>query len=387
MTIGQTYSLKIGRFLILIIFIAFSEQLKSQQFSVEGLKYKILNENLVEIIGSDSLMTNIDIPDTVSFENGKYCVYSIGENAFFKGNVKSVKCPNCLVNISDFAFSGASLESIELSANLRRIGSYAFISTNLKRIVLPDSLFYIGKYAFANTEISTIKIPSLVIKIEEGTFRRCKNLMSDSVNLSNINTLEAFAFSESGIVDLRFLTPKVKRIGSGCFMECCNLKKLELGTEVVSIQDSISYGLFQNCIALEEANIKSSNINGNKLFSGCYSLHSVILPDSMNNMNMTFQECEELISVDLPLYVNNMDYTFKFCRNLKRIRFPLKIESVDNCIEGCEKLQRIECTKDIFYQLRDSFPKDKQRKFKIIKLHSNCKKYKKTEFLSHSTLK
>ncbi|MBQ7542290.1 MAG: leucine-rich repeat domain-containing protein [Clostridia bacterium] len=77
------------------------------------------------IIGATDIPASLRIPETID----GYTVAAIGDQAFYRANIREVYLPKSLRTIGYAAFAGCS---------------------NLKRVVLPDGLLEIGKEAFYN---------------------------------------------------------------------------------------------------------------------------------------------------------------------------------------------------------------------------------------------
>lgn len=367
MIIGQIFFLRTcKRYFITIPFLLFPILLNASQILKDGLVYNLLTDSTAEIVGYKLQTTSVNIPDSIVVDNKVLSVVSIGKEAFLNGHIKAVKCSSNLNIISEFAFSGCKLERIELSENLTEIGNYAFMSTKLSEIKLPSSLKSIGKYAFANTNISNITIPPYVKEIKEGTFRRCRKLKSDSIELTNVKTIGALSFCETGIENIDFLTSKVVGIGSGCFMKCCFLKNVVVPHNICSVEDTIPYGLFESCPSLEKVHIRSNKLSGHRMFSSCYSLNSISLADTIKCLNYAFESCSLLKTVELPHYVESMIGSFKNCESLEYISLPSSVKEVDSCFEKCENLKRIDCTRTQYKELEDIRTEEGKVKFNIL---------------------
>lgn len=379
MIIGQIFFLRTCKryfitITITIPLLLFPILLNATQLFKDGLVYNLLTDSTVEIVGCKLQAASVNIPETIVVDNKELSVVSIGKEAFLNGHIKAVKCPSNLKIISDFAFSGSELEKIQLPEKLTEIGNYAFMSTRLSRISLPSSLKSIGKYAFANTHISKITIPLHIKEIKEGTFRRCRNLKSDSIELTNVKTIGALSFCETGIENTDFFTSKVVSIGSGCFMKCCFLNNVVVPHSIYSVEDSIPYGLFESCPNLEKAHIKSKKLSGHRMFSSCYSLKSISLADTIKCLNYAFESCSQLKTVELPHYVESMIGSFKNCENLEYISLPSSVIEMDSCFENCEKLKRIDCTRTQYKELEDI--RTEKGKIKFNKLNENNRSHR-----------
>ena len=68
--------------------------------------------------------------------------------------------------------------SLTISEGVTSIGCNAFYGCDLKSVSLPDSLRKIGDYAFADSRLTKIKLPSGLTELGDGAFMTCAGLKS-----------------------------------------------------------------------------------------------------------------------------------------------------------------------------------------------------------------
>ena len=96
------------------------------------LRYFVLNDKEVEVVGFLNGSPNLIIPEKTSIGGNVYMVTSIGDNAFdgFK-NLKTVVLPNSITVIGDGAFSGCEgLTSVNIPSGVTTIGLSSFSGCN-----------------------------------------------------------------------------------------------------------------------------------------------------------------------------------------------------------------------------------------------------------------
>ncbi len=267
----------------------YSRECEIYVVAFEGAEYSefdstLLNDSEVAIIGYIGSDADISIPNTI----GGYPV----------------------TRINSSAFSGCSIENVSVHAGINYISTSAFSNTsNLKNITVDaDNAAYCSKdgvlFDFAKTSLikypsaredSDYVIPESVNTIENSAFRYCQNLKR--VDLSNVETVNANAFYDSGLTELT-IPEGVTYIGSSAFycydlttvnynaVECEiyssflgllirsyrafgeNIKNLVIGDKVEKIP---SYLLF-DC-TIEEIIVPSSvKVIGSNAFYNCYGL-------------------------------------------------------------------------------------------------------------------
>jgi hypothetical protein len=144
--------------------------------------------------------TTVKIPENIN----NLPVIRIGNNAFSKTEITSVKIPDSVTNIGGEAFYGCNnltsvtipdsvieirmsafqnctnLKSVNLPNNLIVFGPRIFKGcSKLENITIPDSVYLIGNMAFQDCDsLKSINIPSAVTKIGIQAFDGCKRLTS-----------------------------------------------------------------------------------------------------------------------------------------------------------------------------------------------------------------
>lgn len=180
---------------------------------------------------------DLEIPQSITYNNEKYDVTSIGSNAFNNcGNLTSIQIPNSVTSIGGFAFYNCS---------------------NLTTINIPEGVTSIGDRAFNGcSSITTIDIPnsvtSIVTLIGSATFLGCEQLTAINVSGDNANyqsidgilynkdltTLLCYPAAKSG--DETFFVPtSVTEIGSYAFAHCKNLTSIIIPSSVSKVGDGV----------------------------------------------------------------------------------------------------------------------------------------------------
>ena len=98
---------------------------------------------------------SIEIPATVTYNEVKYSVTSIGSSAFSGcSGLTSVTIPNSVTSIGGGVFYGCTgLTSVTIPNSVTSIGGYAFQNcSGLTSVTIPNSVTYIEDQAFANCD-------------------------------------------------------------------------------------------------------------------------------------------------------------------------------------------------------------------------------------------
>ena len=218
---------------------------------------------------------SIEIPASVTYNEVKYSVTSIGNEAFYWcDGLTSVTIPNSVTSIGDWAFSGCSgLTSVTIGNSVTSIGNHAFSNcSGLTSVTIPNSVTSIDNSAFYNCDgLTSITIPNSVTSIGSDAFYGCSGLTSVTIP-NSVTSISSCAFSGcSGLTSIT-IGNSVTSIGGGAFYGCSGLTSVTIGNSVTSIGDHA----FQNCDGLTSITIPNSVTTiGDQAFASCDMLTDV----------------------------------------------------------------------------------------------------------------
>ena len=150
-------------------------------FEVDGIKYSVINNNNVEIVGNNILtLTELYIKNKVEYYSNSYNVVSVSDLAF-KGclYLSSVKIEDGIMRIGKSTFENCSyLKTIAMPSNMQTIDIAAFKNCSLlDSVILPQTIATIPTECFYGCKsLSSIKIPSNVMTFEQNVFQNCTGL-------------------------------------------------------------------------------------------------------------------------------------------------------------------------------------------------------------------
>ena len=150
-------------------------------FEVDGIKYSVINNNNVEIVGNNiSTLTELYIKNKVEYYGNSYNVVSVSDLAF-KGclYLSSVKIEDGIMRIGKSTFENCSyLKTIAMPSNMQTIDIAAFKNCSLlDSVILPQTIATIPTECFYGCKsLSSIKIPSNVMTFEQNVFQNCTGL-------------------------------------------------------------------------------------------------------------------------------------------------------------------------------------------------------------------
>ena len=138
----------------LILSVFFSISASADVVEVDGVYYDISGTTATVTSGDNKYSGDIVIPESITYNNSKYSVTSIGNNAFWGcSGLTSVTIPNSVTSIGDKAF---------------------YYCRGLTSVTIPNSVTSIGKSAFSFcTGLTSITIPNSVTSIDESAFDFC----------------------------------------------------------------------------------------------------------------------------------------------------------------------------------------------------------------------
>ena len=147
---------------------------KAQNFVVDNLIYQVTDaaNHEVKITGASIKYGSVSLPSGVVYNDTKYTVTSIGDNAFNDGYYQLV------INA-------------QMPSQLQAIGAKAFSGCRRMKgdLVLPQTLKKIGMYAFYNCDSvsGVLTIPANVEEIGERAFANCKSLTGITYRARNVS--------------------------------------------------------------------------------------------------------------------------------------------------------------------------------------------------------
>lgn len=248
------YGLKRG-LLLLVVCLLSCLKTYAYDFEVDGIYYNKLSEDKVEVTcldrtdkNANAYIGDVVIPETVTYQDGKYNVVAIGDFALhFCWRVTSVKLPQSIVRIGEQAFHRCmGVKSINVPNGVTEFGVAAFGSCHmLTNINIPDGLTHIVDRLCDDCQsLVSIKLPETITEIGKMAFWGC-------LSLKNINIPEA-----------------VTTIKASAFAQCTSLTNITLPNTLAVIED--------------------------RVFSGS-ALTSIKIPDGIVALSaMAFHECDSL---------------------------------------------------------------------------------------------
>ena len=202
--------------------------------------------------------------------------------------------------IDDFAFAFCGkLEEISLPETEISFGEHVFEKTFLGKIVFRGIISEIGEYSFStckNLKFADLR-KSEISLIPRCLFYKCNNLKE--VFLSPLTSvIEEYAFQMCSIVSIS-ATKQLQTIGHHCFFKCNALKKVDLKNSQLF---SLSEGVFDGCLRLNEINLPTQLINvGKRAFFGTSLKEILFYSDLQTISDESFCDCRKLERINIEM--------------------------------------------------------------------------------------
>ncbi|MBR3946641.1 MAG: leucine-rich repeat domain-containing protein [Bacteroidales bacterium] len=294
----------------------------------QTLAYSITSDTMpytVSLVRGDaSLSGDIEIPESVEYNDIVYSVTAIGDTAFFhESSITSITVPNTVTSVGERAFYDCrGIRGLVYNDNILMYVPYLSSSV----ISVPEGIKTIHRDAFIDHyNLSTLTIPSSVTDIGSYSFRNCTNLSTVNFNAIDCNATSAFVSLES-LTTLNFASNVTRISDSICFF-CSNLVDLVLPDSLtyigkcaflncvlpstITIPENVTYigeGAFHQCTGLSTLYFNATNctsdlIEGSSsatIFGGS-SLSTVIIGENVTRIPNSFLwACQNVQSLTIP---------------------------------------------------------------------------------------
>ena len=313
----------------------------------------------------------IEIPETIIFNDEVYTVTVIGGDAFKNcAELLQVSLPSSITRIEDYAFySCIGLNSIIIPNGVTQIGQNAFAYCyTLSSIILPNSVREMGRAAFYEcTALQSVTIGTGLKEIGEAAFCNCAQLLNLDIP-ANIESIRGQAFYNCTGLESLSLTEGIVNIESGAFGNCSSLKSLDIPESV----KEMNYA-FTECTSLESIRVKNlssylkiyfSDYVANPMYYASYlyvndeEVVDLVLPDDIETLQPgAFYGCTNLKSIkfsDKLYYIGNN--AFENCTSLSSAVFPYTVRQIgESAFKNCRKLETVTIYNSILYS-RQSGP-------------------------------
>lgn len=220
-----------------------------------------------------------------------------------------VVIPSGITNIGSNAFGHyTNLTSVVIPDTVTSIGTWAFQMNGITSIDIPDSVTSIGRGAFYKcNNLTSVTMPSKITNISERLFDSCTSLQNVSIP-ENVTSIGYSAFFNTALTSIT-IPDNVKTVDYNAFKDCTSLKRVSIGSNIESISSGVFYG---------------DTVLTNVTFNNCNKLTKIgkIYPDTTRYYYGVFQNCVSLQNVKIPESVTTIgDCTFNGCTSLDSVTY------------------------------------------------------------------
>jgi hypothetical protein len=213
------------------------------EFEVDGIRYKIGENNTVSVIYGSTRTGNIVIPSQVVFDGKIYTVTGIDLEAFSYRGPTSVSIPSSISYVGPYAFDDcSSLSAVYITdleawckitfsglsvSNPLEIAHHLYLNgTEIKDLVIPDGITSIRGMAFIGcSSLTSIMIPNSVTSIGGSAFAKCSGLTSVTIP-NSVTSIGYRAFAECNELSSLLIPSSVTSIGGSAFYGCEDLVRI-----------------------------------------------------------------------------------------------------------------------------------------------------------------
>lgn len=246
----------------------------------QGIYYEVTGEDTVQIPDYyDIEMTELVIPDTITYEGNTYRVTRIAEDAFsYYYDLARIVLGNNVEVLEDSAFMGCSdLTEVIFGTGLKEIGAEAFAECDMLTAVdLPEGVTTIGEEAFCScVALESIRLPSTLLVLGENMFFDCTALKSVSIPAS-VETIPYGLFTNCEALETVELAEGLLVIEEEAFWACEELKTLVLPESLVYIGDRAFYSSGFESMTFPDKRISV----GDGVFDFCEALTTIYVSEN-----------------------------------------------------------------------------------------------------------
>lgn len=330
----------------LLIALCATASLLAGKFQFGELYFNTISDTTVEVTSSSSsypynsgvTITNVSIPDKVTYNEKIYYVKRVGTNAFNEcSSLVSIVIPEGVERIESSAFRGCTkLTSVTLPNSLTWISSYAFYDCSaLTQITIPENVVSISSDCFSRTYLRTIiwnakNYPNATYGSSSPFYGVCNGIRTFIIG-DNVEHIPAYlCYGMSNLTSVT-IGKNVKTIGIYAFSSCSKLSSISIPLSVNKIRLYVFYG----CSSLSSVVWNSKECEIECLENNYYKppfaecpIQSFILGDSVSSIPAFLcSHCNELAHITLPRSVKHIGKNaFTACYGLTKTNYLGSIE-------------------------------------------------------------
>jgi len=245
--------------------------------------------------------------------------------------------------IDDYSLTNnASLLSLTIPEGVVSIGREGCSSNvALETLTLPSTLTEVGYFAFcSNHALQNINLGTGLKKLTYGAFKWCDGLEHVDLSDTNLEIIDALAFSSCTSLETVKFPVTLISIGSSAFEQTPFLEEIDIPEGLETIGNSAFYNSGLRTFTLPN----SVTSIGTACFSDCKLLENFTLSENITSIpERCFSSCNSLVSLDLPERISEIGPSaFSNCKSLTDLNFSSGLQYIDEkAFYGCEALEEV----------------------------------------------
>lgn len=245
-----------------------------------GIYYEITEkENLSAVDYYDLELSELTIPDTLTYGKKTYKVTQIGEDAFsYCYDLTRVVLGNNVEIIGANAFDGClELAQVVFGKGLKEIQGHAFEGCeSLEEISIPEGVTTLGEELFCScTKLKSITLPETLLVLGDNMFFDCSSLLEVEIP-ERVETIPYGLFTNCTSLARVKLSSGVLVIEAEAFWECSSLKALTLPDKLVFLGDRAFYNSAIENIVFPDKRV----FIGENIFDFCEELEVIYVSEN-----------------------------------------------------------------------------------------------------------
>lgn len=270
-------------------------------------RYATGSKTATVISGNYKQLTDVAIPEQVSFDGVKYTVNAIACHAFSYTDIKTVTMPNTIRSIGSNAFYYCGLSKIDLSSALTRIGDKAFqgdvdlVAVTIRNptpFAISKNVFQVYKWDEETQQSLYMVVATLYVPF------------GSKENYTTTDGWKFFPIIEEGEVKEGQLGNLTYRYATGPKTATVIACEFEQMTDVI-IPEKVEFdGVRYTVTSI-----------GKRAFYQAYQLKTITMPKTLKTIEENaFYNCANLVRVDLPSTLTRIDdEAFSNCSRLEAV--------------------------------------------------------------------
>lgn len=266
--------------LLLLFALSFIRLSGQEIVTIDNIKYYLENGEATVMTQDQSLSGNIEIPESITYNEKWYIVSQFAESAFRDTNISKIVVPKTITSLSAFCFDGCTyLSDVVLPNSITELGANCFsYCTFLESISLPESITSLPPYCFQGCRfLISVNLPNGIKSLSMACFYGCESLVSITLP-SGLTTLGDQCFRNCYGLEFIILPHVVQTLGNECFRGCRNLPSIILPENI----SNIGYSCFFCCPSLCQVECNWTDLSdltfGTGIFSGIFSQAKLYVP-------------------------------------------------------------------------------------------------------------